>query len=351
MKYLFVLIVFLIPNLVLAELPTYQLGAALALTGSAEAFGQQELKGAQLAISELESQGKMRLKLKVEDTASSANGTVTAVTKLMVIDGMQLIVGPTWLDSYQGAIDVAKRRGALLLSPSAVISVIKKAPSEAPLVFSTFFSLEREIEALMEHASRAGDTRIAILLDQDPYFQAMRRLVQSTARRFNLEVVFDQDFPSETHDFRSMLLKLRKLTPQRCIFGSAAQASTHAFLKQRRELYPTLPILGAHDFDGYGSDPAFATLLAGIEYVIPAGVSDSFKAAFKAKFGEEPIMTASSSYDAVMMIARALEQEKTTPDQIATFLKATTFATVSFGDARFSPWGGIENGQFVVKKW
>lgn len=101
------LIVFAVSSNSLAEVPRVSLGAALALTGNAAPFGNEELRGAQLAISEVNAKGKIILELKVEDTASSGLGTVNAVTRLIEIARTKIVVGPTWLDSFQGALPIA----------------------------------------------------------------------------------------------------------------------------------------------------------------------------------------------------------------------------------------------------
>ena len=114
---------------------TLTIGAALALTGSAAPFGVGELNGLTLATEEWNSRGgisNQRLVLKVEDTKASNAGTVTAVTKLISVDRFRYLLGPTWLDSYGGALPIAEKAGVLLLTPSAAITVVKREPGQYP---------------------------------------------------------------------------------------------------------------------------------------------------------------------------------------------------------------------------
>jgi len=334
----------------LAELPRVSLGAAFALTGNAAPFGTEELRGAQLAVSEINAKGKIFLELMVEDTSSSALGTVNAVTRLIEIEGTKIVVGPTWLDSFQGALPIAERRGVLLLTPSAGITIIKKSADKYPLVFSSYFNFEREILSLIEHASDSGDKKIATLFDQDPYFQAMHKFAKEAAHRRKLEITFTEDFAPGEQNFRTILQRLRKSGAESVVFGSVDESSVLAFLKQRGQYASKLRVLGTHDLDGYVANQNFAGLMHSVAYVVPAEASASFKEAYKRMFKTEPMMSASNSYDGIMMIAAAVENGNSTPEQVSAFLRGREFQTATFGPTRFSALGGIENGEFLIKK-
>jgi branched-chain amino acid transport system substrate-binding protein len=160
-----------------AQAQSFVLGAACALTGDAATSGQAEMQAVNLAIEELNSRGKVSLELKVEDTASTGLGTVNAIKKLVEVDGVRILVGPTWLDSFQGRLPTTQQRGVLVVTPSASIAVIKDTPSKHPLVFSTYFHFHRQISVQIENAYRQGIKRVAVLFDQDPYFVEMRRII------------------------------------------------------------------------------------------------------------------------------------------------------------------------------
>jgi branched-chain amino acid transport system substrate-binding protein len=333
-----------------ADARKISIGVALALTGNAAPFGTEELRGAQLAVSEINSKGNLLLDLKVEDTSSTGTGTVSAIKKLTDINRLKLILGPTWLDSFQGALPIAQRYGALLLTPSAGVSNFKKSPTDYPLVFSTYFNFEREIVSLIENGANSGVKKLAILFDQDPYFQAMRSFARDSARHHDLSIVFDQDFASGERDFRVILQRLQAQKPDAVVFGSVDEASVLSFLKQRLELAASLRVLGTHDLDGYASNKNFVGLLKNTDYIVPADPSVTFKRAYQERFKSEPLMSASNAYDAVMILATALNSGAFEPEAIAKFLRQQQFVTATFGKTRFSAFGGIENGDFIMKK-
>jgi branched-chain amino acid transport system substrate-binding protein len=341
-------VTFFISDQCCAKPKEYQIGAALGLTGEAATFGREELNAAKLAVDEINAQGQVHLTLKVEDTASTGLGTVSAVKKLVEVDGVKTILGPTWLDTFQGCLPITDRRGVLVITPSGSIPIIKSSPTAYPLVFSTYFNFQREVSALIESAAERGLRTIAILFDQDPYFVEMRRIAVEVAKRLSVELVGEDEFNSGETDFRALILKARRRHAAAIIFASANQASVLSFLKQRLQLAPDLKVLGSHDFEGYENDPAFSGLLQNYLYVAPEGASKAFRKKYEQSYSTSPIMTAANSYDAVAFIAAALTAGAESPEQIAAYLRQHEHDSVAFGKVRFSPSGGVDTGTFVA---
>ena len=340
---------FLTPHDCVAQNRSFLIGGVFGLTGEAAAFGREELNAAQLAIEEVNAQGPIHLTLKVEDSASTGLGTVSAVKKLLELDGIKYIIGPTWLDTFQGCLPLIERRGVLAISPSASMPVMKRAPSQYPLVFSTYFNFQREVSALMENASRQGLKRVTILFDQDPYFVEMRRIANEAAKNFSIEIVVDQEFSSGETNFHPLILQAQRARSDAMIFASANHASALAFVKQRNQLAPSLIILGSHDFEGHERNPAFGGLLHNILYMAPDKPSQDFLTRYRDKYSTTPIMTAPNSFDSVMFLSNALRSGAQTPEQVAGYLQHTEHDSVSFGKVRFSVYGGIESGNFIAR--
>jgi branched-chain amino acid transport system substrate-binding protein len=328
------------------------IGGAFALTSYAASFGTAELNGATLAIEETNASGGLagrEIKLLVEDTLSSNRGTVTAVTKLISIDKTKIIIGPTWLDSFAGALPIAARNKVLLITPSAVISILKQNSHDYPLVFSTFFNLDREIQTLIEHIRYEQRKRIALIFDQDPFFEAISKTLRRTAKTAGLSIVQDKTVPIDDIDFRTALVKVRQSNSDGIIFGLTSEGSLLSFLKQRQAFCPEIRLFGIHDVAGFVEQDKFKKLLINTRYAVPAESNPDFSGKYKQRFGTEPILTAANSYDAVKILVQALRQGHETPDAISTYLLKERFNTASFGSTHFNQWGGVESGKFIIK--
>lgn len=334
-----------------APAETIRIGAAFALTGAAASYGTEELRGATLARDEINSSGGVSghpLEFLVEDTASTNLQTVNAITKLITIDKVDIIVGPTWLDSYGGALPIAEAHRVLLLTPSAVPLVYKKHTDDFPLVFSTFFNIKKEIEFALTHIHQQGISKLAIFFDEDPYDQVFHQALLDRAKSLGLTITNDWSFPVGTADFRTAMIRTKAAGAEGMLTTFADPAATQACLRQAHQLMPNVRLFGAHDFEGYFNDPKVKDLVRGSQYTTSSEPSEQFKKIYRTRFGTSPLMTAGNAYDAVKILAEVLPDHRT-PEEIATALRAKTFDTVSFGKTGFDEWGGIATGNFLWK--
>ncbi len=336
------------PEAVVQEALRVTIGGAFALSGNAVTFGKEELQGAQLAVEEVNRKGKLALTLSVEDTQSTGLGATTAIKRLVEAKGMTFVVGPTWLDSFQGALPIAQAKGALLITPSAGVSNFKKTASDFPLVLSTYFSFEREVIEILAAVRSEGHSKVALLFDLDPYFQGMRELAEKHAGAHGLTVTGVQSFDPGASDFRAILAQVKYQGADAVLFGSVDQQSVLSFFRQRHEARLKARVYGTHDLEGYRGNQAFARFWENLVYVVPKAASPSFVARYRERFGEAPLMSAANSYDAVMFLAQALEAGRRSAQEVKDFIVTREFASETFGAARFSPLGGILEGEFDV---
>lgn len=71
-----------------------------------------------------------------------------------------------------------------------------------PLIFSTWFNLELEIELLLKHLKADQKKRIVLAFDQDPFLQTVRVMVQERASSLDLEIISDESLDLNAADFR-----------------------------------------------------------------------------------------------------------------------------------------------------
>jgi branched-chain amino acid transport system substrate-binding protein len=335
------------------EVGNYELHAAYALTGFASTFGVAELNGTMLAIEEFnrtsEIDGK-KVKLVVEDTQSSNAQTLTAVRKLMSVDKAKMVLGPTWLDSFQAALPIADRGKILLFTPSAAVSVLKKTETQYPMVFSTYFSLEAGTEVLLKHVRAAQKTRIMLVFDQDPFFQSMRTIIQEKAAQHGLVIVSDESFDLSAADFRTALFETKKLNVEAAIIGFGEEKNLLTFLKQRKEINPGLWLLGDVQLEGYATQEQWAHLFDGVDFIAPQVRDRNFALEYEKRYKTPPILSASTAYDAATILLQGLKVHKRTADEIREYLLNNEFNTATFGSVRFNPAGGVRSSDFVIKK-
>jgi branched-chain amino acid transport system substrate-binding protein len=332
---------------------TYDLHAAYALTGFASTFGAAELNGTKLAIEEFnrasDIDGK-KVTLVVDDTQSTNVHTMSTVRKLMSVNKAKVILGPTWLDSFQAALPIADRERILLFTPSAAVAVLKKTDTQYPTVFSTYFNLELEIELLLKHVKAEQKKRIILAFDQDPFCQTVRTMIHRRAALLGLEIVSDESFDLNASDFRSMLIKTKKLNADAALFAFGDEKNLLTFLKQQKEINPSLPLFGTEYIEGYVSQEQWTHLFDGVDFISAQARDKNFAVEYENRYKAPPVLSASTAYDATTILLQALKANKRTPAEIREYLLNNDFITVTFGKVRFNSFGGVDSSDFEIKQ-
>jgi len=335
------------------EASTHDLHAAYALTGFAATYGAAELNGTTLAIDEFnrvaDIDGK-KVKLVIEDTQSTNVQTLSAVRKLMSFHNAKIILGPTWLDSFQSALPVADREKILLFTPSAAVAVLKKSDTHYPLVLTTYFNLELEIELLLKHVKAEARKRVMLAFDQDSYCQTVRTIIHKAAAALDLEILSDESFDMSAADFRSALTKTKKLHAQGAILCFGEEKNLFTFLKQRKELTPSLSLFGTEYLDGYVSQEQWINLFDGVDFISAQVRDRNFAVEYERRYKIPPVLSASTAYDATTILLQALKANKRTPAEIRDYVLSNEFNTTTFGKVRFNSFGGIQSSDFAIKK-
>lgn len=335
------------------EVSTYDLYAAYALTGFASTFGAAEMNGTTLAIDKFNRSSDIdgkKVKLVIEDTQSTNVQTMNAVRKLIAINHARVILGPTWLDSFQAALPMADRDKILLFTPSAAVAVLKRTDAQYPMVFSTYFNLELEVELLLKYVKAEQKKRLMLAFDHDPFFQKMRDMIQARAPSLGLEIVSDESFELHAADFRSVLLKTKKLNVDGAILGFGDEKNLLTFLKQRKEINPSLPLFGTEYLEGYVSQEQWIHLFDGVDFISAQVRDKNFAVEYEKRYKTPPVLSASTAYDATTILLQALKANKRTPAEIREYLFNNEFNTTTFGNVRFNSYGGVQSSDFAIKK-
>lgn len=329
-----------------------KLGAALALTGGVGgSWGTPELQGIRMAVEELNAKGGMagrQIRLIVEDTKSDSPGTVRAVKKLIDVDAVDVLIGPTWLDSFAGAIPIIEAARVPTITPSAGSKTMN--PKRELRYTFTMFPLEvNQFKTMLDVPRQLGMNRVAYVTDDDPYWNTFRQVLSDNPPEGIVEVG-RETFPIATTDFRSWLTRVRKNSPQAIVGGFATQDATHAFLKQMEALNMQIPLISVDTLCEFRTEAALKDLLEGsICVYVDADFDPEFVKAFKEKFQSDPNPIASRGYDAVMVFDQALRINPSLQAINETLLKHP-FQAASYGAFRFDDAHGVSAGSFVAQR-
>lgn len=318
-----------------------KIGAALALSGDAAEWGEMSLRGAQLAVRDVNEAGGIDgslVELVIEDTASSSRHGVDAVSKLVSIDKVQAIVGTSWLDVYHGPGEIAERSGLVMITPDSGTEALNDG-KRLDHVYSTWYRVTPKAELLAETASNMGVEKIALLVPNDSYYIHFADTLATAAEDNNLRVVSHEVF-NEDSDLRTEMLGIVESEADAVFFASYSEKHFAEYAKTITSIAPDIQLFGDEVTKDFIDRGLYHDGLDGVVYFHAAQPASSFVDDFIEEFDTHPAFGAATAYDAMQILVTALA-EVGDPSLIDEYISEATFQTVSFGIMSFDGIGGV----------
>jgi branched-chain amino acid transport system substrate-binding protein len=332
---------------------TIVIGGAFALSGDAADWGQGELDAAQLAIEEFNAVNDLHVLLVAEDTATDGTKTLTAIRKLIDVDGVQAIIGPSWGDSYASIVaPVGEEHKIVMITPSGAIETAE-ADVDYPYFFSTYYPQKAEIGRSIEFLQGRGVKRIAIVRDEDPFNTQVSGAYADAARAAGIEVTETHQVPLGTRDFRTTLVKIQQQDPDAIFVSIFEIAEIGGIAKTMRELGMEAIAVSTISTETDALTESYADVAEGtVYYSFPDTSSAAYQAfseKYTQKYGRIPTGTASASYDATNAILLTIKDGARTGEQIKDALYGISMQGVLVDPLTFTAKGQIGSASFVMK--
>lgn len=299
------------------------IGAAVALSGPIQAYDQDPLHAAQIAIDEINAAGGVLgrpLELVTADTKSDiAHG---AVAGMEVLDqGADVVIVTGDFDYGGGAARAANSRGKIAISPFAADPKFG-AQGIGPYAF-TFATASLTVGTVLAEFAWDQGWRTAYTLTQNTiqYDQSVTASFRERFAELGGELVGEDSFAYGDASFAAQITRFRALEtePDMMLLSTFAPTGPTA-LRQIRAAGLDLPILSGEDMDGDywlesvpGLSNYFVTAMASIYGDDPRDDVNAFLEEFEARHGRHPTTAHTiTGYDAIKGIAAAIERAGTT---------------------------------------
>lgn len=328
---------------------TFPVGVALALTGFGAFFGEVELNALELAKEEINAQGGINgklVKLIVEDTQSDFKTTATVIKKLIEIDNVNFIIGPTFTEFGEVASPIAEENKVLLIAPS---SAGETEAFKSPY-FISLWPLERfEIRPIIQHIKANGKEKVAILYNQNAWSQMVNDFFVNEAVKVGIETKSFAFSPDEK-DFRTALIKAKDEEFD-VLYLPLLEFVRGEALKQARQIGFT-QIYSTASTEDENLLSNYKTVLEGVIYPRPieGPKQEQFTKSYKEKFGKPPTSpSAPMAYDALYLLKLAIESGAESPEEAYDFfLQLKDYEGVS-NTINFNEYGMIESKDYFLK--
>jgi branched-chain amino acid transport system substrate-binding protein len=339
-----------------------KIGAILPLSGEGAKYGMATKRGIDLALEEINRNGgihQRKIIIIYEDDRGEPKSGVSCINKLIQIDKVPCILGPIYSSVALAVAPIAEREKTVLLSPAASTPALTRA---GDYIFRNVLSDLYEASALAKFVyTHLGFRRVSILYINNDFGLGHKESFASKFETLGGRIIATESFEQDATDFRTQLTKLGKANPEAIFLVGYREMGR--VLRQSSELGTNLRFLSISMFE----DPEILEIAGGaaegvyysLQTFDPQSAEEiirKFVLNFKSVYNQEPDIFAGLGYDAMNLLAIALEKGGSDPEKI----KNTLYTIKDFpgvtGKTTFDQNGDVqktvsikkvENGHFI----
>ena len=291
-------------------------------TGSYESFA----KGAKLAQAQINAAGGVMGKQIAFLERDNANADTTAIVEELQGMGVSAILGPIFSSNTLPLRSIV----TVPLLPAANSRAITE---ENDFIFIAGAANDLQAKTIAQAAAALGaKTAATIGLGTDAYSTIITAAFQEAFMGLGGETVAAETYASGDEDFTTQLTAIKEANPNVVFFASWPPAVPMA-MKQAREMGITATFIGG---DGWDEETLLTTLddnapleggfyTANFSAETPGEEAQAFVEAYRAAQGRDPGGITAVGYDAVYLLAQAIESSQSTdPVMIRDALAAIT---------------------------
>ena len=315
----------------------------LSAQGNAGVAAQSMKNAAEMALAEFK---QPNVSLLVQDDGGTPQGAANAAQQA-IAQGAEIIVGPLFAQSVTAVGQVARQRGIPVIAFSTDASVAARG------VYLLSFLPESDVRRVVDYAVSRGKRSFAALLPDNAYGTVVEAAFQQEVARRGGRVLALEKYPVDPGRMSEAIRRVAQAANRvDAIFIPDDPATAARVAEQLAAAHVNLKrvqLLGTGLWGGDGAQAASDKNLDGGWYPAPEAAGyRSFVQRYRARYNQEPVRTATLSYDAVALVAALVKTQGTQrfTDQVLT--NSSGFAGID-GVFRFRPDGTNDRGLAVLK--
>jgi branched-chain amino acid transport system substrate-binding protein len=288
------------------------LGAILPLTGTSASIGEDQRRGIELAVNQINAAGGVngeKLQVMVEDSAGSPVTGLSAVRKLTQVNKVPLVVG-----DFSSSVTIPV--GQYLVKNQLLHINISGTSADIRKIGKTSWSVIGldDLSARFSAADvrKLGYSKVAFIAPDGAYGQGMAQQFTQAFEAAGGKVVAKVLYTSGQPSYRRELEQISRAQPQAYVYTSYGQDA----IVLNREAWE----LGLHNTPWYGmyltmaiadSPAQYTNGQLGMEVGGASGnqAAEAYNQQYQAQFKEKPrSVYGSYAYDSIMLAAAAIKQ-------------------------------------------
>ncbi len=301
---------------------SFKIGATGPLTGGAAIYGMAAMRGAQIAVDEINAMGGIQFELRYEDDTHDAEKAVNAYNALKDW-GMQVSMGSVTSKPCEATAAENFADRIFALTPSASSAAVTEGKDN---VFQMCFVDPNQGTASAQYIGEKGlAKKVAVIWkNDDVYSKGVYDTFAENAGKFGLEIVSTTTFADGNDTDFSVQLTDAQNKGAELVFLPMYYQPASLILAQAQAMGYAPKWFGIDGMDGILTMEGFDKSLAeGVMLLTPfnADAKDDrtvkFVAEYQKRHGEVPNQFAADGYDCVYAYCQALTQAKADPSEDA----------------------------------
>jgi ABC-type branched-subunit amino acid transport system substrate-binding protein len=310
----------------------------LSAAGNAGVAAQSMKNAAAMALAEFQNPN---IQLLIKDDAGSPQGAQQG-TQQALDEGAEIILGPLFALSVPATAQATRPRGISVIAFSTDSSVAGRG------VYLLSFLPESDVNRIIEYAASIGKRSFAALLPDNAYGNVVEAAFkQAVARRGGRVVAFQKYGADRTAAARSVAQSLNQADALLLADDGDSVVATADALTAAGANLKNIQLLGTGLWDNprvFNSPALRGGLYAAPD---PSGFR-AFSGRYRAKYGADPVRTATLAYDAVALVAALARTQGGARFSSEVLTNPSGFAGID-GVFRFRPDGTNERGLAVMR--
>ena len=292
------------------------IGTVTTTSGTAAAYGEAEVKGFELAVSEINAKGGIngkKVKLESMDDKGDATEASNAYNKLAGDNNVLAVAGPTISATTAAVAPLADQSKLVTIAPAATSDSIETGN----YLFRTCFkdSYQGEVAARFAAENLKGK-KVAVLYGTgDPYSSGVGEAFAKAAEKLGLEVV-DKESSSSADDteYSAQLQKIQASGAELLYAPYYYSVAGPYIIPQARSVGFEGYVMGPDGYDGLkltGDKSQYNKTYYTTHYSADDNTNtkvQDFIKSYKSKNNAEPNTFAALGYDTIYMIKQAIEK-------------------------------------------
>lgn len=337
--------------------PSVKIGIIVAQSGKAQNYGHSALRGAQLAVDEINALGGVmhhRLKLTILDNKSTALYSKEAAEKA-VDQKVVGVVGAVWSTHSLAAAPVLQKHRIPMISPGSTAPEVTQI---GQYIFRTCYTDTFQGKLMADFAYKSTRyERAAVLTNiSESYSKELARFFSVNFELNGGDVVFEGGYKGSATDYKNILIPLKALNPQ-VIFVPGYSQDSGLIVKQAKNMGIDATFMGGDAWETSIAHYAGSALNGSYFSTFwhpnaPYPRNRQFMNLFNAFHGQVEISAyVALAYDAVWLLADAMQRSNSLdPKKIRDALAATDDYQGATGRFSFNASGDpINKGASILK--